>query len=473
VEINRRSFLGNSVLAGIGIYANINNSWAKNIINKSAPDVEIELIAKKEQISILPGKSTDVWTYQGKLINGKPWNLQNLDGSYLGPTIRVLKGQRIRIHFKNNLDEPSIIHWHGLDVEEKNDGHPHYAITKGDTYTYDFEVTDRAGMYWYHPHPHGRTGFQVYKGLAGLFIVQDTEEKKLNLPSGNRELPIVIQDRYFDDDNQFRYRSSIMGGAYGDKILINGKDQKTFKVKKGVYRLRLLNGCNARNFNLAWSDGKPLTIIGTDGGLLRNPTKLNRTLFGPAERFDIWVDFSDIELGKTVHLFNIPIRRGKRFPIISFEIIENDNEAFELPEVLSNYENLEEEQAINYKNPKEFRLIPQRGRGWTINGLTYQKDNFKDYEVIKHNDIEIWEFYNPSMMAHPMHIHGSHFQILKRSGGNFKGTFDLGRKDTFLILPRERVQIIKRFGSHKGTFLYHCHNLEHEDKSMMRNYRVI
>ena len=473
MSINRRSFLGNSILTGAGVYANINYSWASSLLEKSNPDVEIEMVAKKERIQVLPGGPTTAWSYRGKLIRGEPWNLQNIKGSYLGPTIRVKQGQRIRINFKNKLDEASIIHWHGLDVDEKNDGHPRHAVGNGGSFTYDFVVNDRAGMYWYHPHPHGRTGYQVYMGLAGLFIVHDSKELALNLPSKDREVPMVIQDRRFDEDNQFLYRSSMMGGAYGDKLFINGKKEKNFKLKNGAYRLRLLNGCNARNFNLAWSDGRPLTIIGTDGGLLQKTEKIDNTLFGPAERLDIWVDFSNIELGSSIQLINIPIGRGSKYPIASFEMSELDNQQFELPEKLSEYEILNSDQAINFRDPKEFNLRPKRGRGWTINGLSYEMDNVKDYEVVKHNDIEVWEFHNPSMMAHPMHIHGSHFQILKREGENKYNTFDLGRKDTFLILPGERIQIIKRFGSHKGTFLYHCHNLEHEDRSMMRNYRVI
>ena len=131
--------------------------------------------------------------------------MTTLPDSYLGPILRVRQGQRVRVHFTNELTEPTIVHWHGLLVPAEMDGHPSYAIDPGETYVYDFQVINRAGTYWFHPHPHGMTGGQVYRGLAGLFIVSDEEEAALALPPGEYDLPLVIQDRVFDDDNQMVY----------------------------------------------------------------------------------------------------------------------------------------------------------------------------------------------------------------------------------------------------------------------------
>ena len=146
---------------------------------RSAPDVELALAAVPDETSLLPGAPTRLWRFTGRVIGGPASTLQHVDGSYLGPVIRVRRGQRVRIHFENQLGEPSIVHWHGLDVPELADGHPRLAVGHGAEYVYDFEVTNRAGTYWYHPHPHTRTGAQVYQGLAGLLLISDPEEDAL------------------------------------------------------------------------------------------------------------------------------------------------------------------------------------------------------------------------------------------------------------------------------------------------------
>ncbi len=165
------------------------------------PDVEILLTAKPDVQQILPGPPTNIWRYEGEVLKGPNDRLITLPNSYLGPVFQVETGERLRVHFVNELPEPSIVHWHGLHVPEAADGHPRLVIDPGETYVYDFQVLDRAGTYWYHPHPHGRTGPQVYNGLAGLFLIHDEEEAALPLPSKERDIPIVIQDRVFDGDN--------------------------------------------------------------------------------------------------------------------------------------------------------------------------------------------------------------------------------------------------------------------------------
>ncbi|MGE0866161.1 MAG: multicopper oxidase domain-containing protein, partial [Vicinamibacterales bacterium] len=170
------------------------------------PDVEFTLTASPGEAPILTGAPTSVWRFTGQVTKGPASTLQALPGSYLGPVIRVRRGQKVRIRFRNQLAEDSIVHWHGLDVPELADGHPRLAIGGGREYVYEFEVTNRAGTYWYHPHPHMRTGAQVYRGLAGLFIVHDSEEDALGLPSGGAEHLCVLQDRQFDARNQLVFR---------------------------------------------------------------------------------------------------------------------------------------------------------------------------------------------------------------------------------------------------------------------------
>jgi len=152
------------------------------------------------------------------------------------------------------------------------DGHPHSVIDPGKEFVYEFQVTNRAGTYWYHPHPHNRTGPQVYQGLAGLLLIGDDEESALNLPSGNEEILCVLQDRQFDASNQLRYLAGGMmeqaQGFLGDRVLVNGRERPALTLATRAYRLRILNGSNARIYKLAWSDASPMTVIGGDGGLL-------------------------------------------------------------------------------------------------------------------------------------------------------------------------------------------------------------
>lgn len=486
-----------------------------------SPDIEIELSAHPAKVSILPGSKTNVWKFSGEVIKGSKDSLQNLDDNYLGPIIRVKTGNRIRIRFRNEIDETSIVHFHGLHVPPKMDGHPKYVIEKGEEYIYEFEVMDRAGAYWFHPHPHENTGPQVYSGLAGLFIITDDEESKLNLPSGEDEIPIVIQDRTFDSDNQLVYLNSPMDrmtGFLGEHIVVNGKKNFSLDLDSKIYRLRLLNGSNSRIYKLAWSDGTPFTVIGTDGGLLEKPVQKDYLTFGPAERFDIIADFSKKTPGDIVNLISLPFpspiggmggmmgmgrmgmmqgrdndlpEMGDELKLFSINIRNTAASNFKLPSEISSFEKSDPHDAINYNNPRRFNLGMGGHMRWTINNKTFEMNNVAKWEKVKLNTTEIWEFVNGSggrgmmggmmEMPHPVHIHNTQFKIINRSyNGNsdniwnaFKdGFIDDGWKDSFLLLPGTSVQVLLRFKDFSGMYLYHCHNLEHEDMGMMRNYLI-
>ena len=296
---------------------------------RTEPDVHIELRAQAGQVSIRPGMSTRVWRYNGRLLRGEPAALETSVGGYLGPIIRVRRGQRVRIDLLNNLPESTIIHWHGLHVPEAMDGHPRFAIAPGARYRYTFTVRNRAGSYWFHPHPHGRTGKQVYAGLAGLFIVGDDEEAAIGLPGGAQDIPLVIQDRNIDNDNQFVYpggtgrtarepRGGMMGGGMmarmmgvlGDQILVNGGTRATREIPRRPHRLRLLNAANTRTLKLAWSDGSALIVIGSDGGLLAKPVQRGYVMLAPAERVELWVDFGRLPAGGEVALSSLEFEGG-------------------------------------------------------------------------------------------------------------------------------------------------------------------
>ena len=507
--INRRQFL---YLAGAGALNLLNANGlpfpkaglASSENNDFLPDLELSLTARPSEVQIFPGQPTTVWQYKGQVIKGDPASLINPDQSYLGPIIRTRKNQKVRIHFNNDLPAKSIIHWHGLHVPADMDGHPMYVIPTGESFTYEFEVLNRAGTYWYHPHPHGRTGHQVYGGLAGLFLVSDDEEDRLNLPNGDQDIPLVIQDRSFSNDNQLIYlprgMHDSMTGMLGDTICVNGRQDFKLSVSTRAYRLRILNGSNSRIYKLAWKDGTPLTVIATDGGLLEKPVRKKYVVLGPAERIELWADFSKYPVGTSLELVSKyleaamqgsavgprrgmtggePLPNGAPFSVLKIDVIKKEKETLVLPKNLSSIERYQLRDADNYDRPRQFSFFMRHMRG-LINGRTFQMQEVAGDEMVRLNSTELWELINDDRsmgmmmmpMPHPVHLHGKQFQVVERSGMLHSGYVDEGWKDTVLLMPGEGARIVTRFTDYPGMFLYHCHNLEHEDMGMMRNYLI-
>lgn len=508
------------------------NGADRNPDKRFKPDLDIELSAVEREISLLPGRKTTVWTFESKLLAGEKPSLQQMNGSYLGPIIKAKKGQKIRIRFNNGLPEKSIVHWHGMHVPEQYDGHPKDVIENGETYIYEYEIMNRAGTYWFHPHPHGRTGPQVYNGLAGMLIVTDEEEEKLNLPKGEFDLPVVIQDRTFDNNNQLVYldrgRMDRMMGFLGDRIFINGIADQQLSLKAGcAYRLRLLNGSNSRFYKLAWNNGAPVTVIGVDGSLLDKPKTLPYVMLGVAERVDLWVDLKDQPVGTEVVMKSMPFSAGmmnrgmmggmssslplgSEYPVFTLKANEKGKNNFVLPDRLVAFNRIDPSTAINQDNPRTFKFFMERME-WTINGRTWETTGVSEEETVKLNTTEIWELVNSGgmmddggmmdnmmgdrgmmkqggmmknmmQMPHPIHLHQVQFNILERDTSEMdkdvwdsvkNGLIDDGWQDTVLLMPGMKIKIIMRFEDFKGLFLYHCHNLEHEDMGMMRNYEII
>jgi blue copper oxidase len=498
-NLNRRDFLYQAGLSSaafsmIAVLNSCSPSTEESTLQTGPVDVEFSLTAAFDNIQIFPGKKTDVWRYRGEVLSGSSESIHHLPNSYLGPVIRLKQGQKVRIHFYNELTEPSIIHWHGLHVPESADGHPRLAIATGEKYTYEFTVLDRAGTYWFHPHPHGHTGPQVYNGLAGLFIVSDDEESALGLPSEKFDLPLVIQDRTFNENNQLVYGSSnMMGqmiGFLGNQILVNGQPNYSINAETRSYRLRLLNGSNARIYKLAWNDGRPLTIIGTDGGLLEKPIQRSSITLAPAQRVELWVDLSKQEINSQLQLINLPADTpggDLEFNVFSININKQAESTSPLPDQLTSLSLNKETDAVNLNAERTFDLAMGMGMIWDINGRTFEMDKATKEETVKLGDLEVWNFNNVGgrgmgmSLPHPMHVHGLQFQILDRQINSAlkpswssisDGLVDEGWHDTVLVMPGERVRILLKFEDFPGLFLYHCHNLEHEDMGMMRNYLI-
>lgn len=408
-----------------------------------------------------------------------------------GPTIRQYQGDDLTIRFNNEIGQDSIIHWHGLIVPPEMDGHPRDVISSG-TYEYQFKLNQRAGTYWYHPHPHHITGEQVYKGLSGFFIIEDDEEKALNLPDGQYEIPLVIQDRRVNDSGEIVFNPSMpeqmMTGLLGDLILVNGMPSPYQEVEPGIYRLRILNGSNARIYNIAFQDEIPFTVIGTDGGLLPEPIEISELLMAPGERADILVDFSKAA-NSSIQLISKPFEvpsgggmmgmqnmmgsdgpeQGAGFSLMKFRIEgESQRNPIALPDQLSEA-NFPE--ATSADQTRSIQLDMQMMAGHTINGRQFEMERVD--ERVKQGDTEIWEFINNSNVPHPMHVHAVQFKVLERSGNRGLIPTETGWKDTVLVMPGETVRVIMKFDAPKGIYVFHCHNLEHEDNGMMANLKIV
>jgi len=543
-DYTRRKFLQHAALgtltAALPGFTLAENRSINNEPNSAfKPDVELELTAQISEVPILSGANTHVFKYHGKLLKGPQHSLETLPG-YLGPILNLVKGQKVRIFFYNKLSEPCITHWHGMHVPQKMDGHPMYEIYKNERYVYEFEVENSAGTNWYHSHTHEMTATQVYQGLAGLITITDEQEQKLDLPSGEYDLPIVIQDRRFTAGNQLQYLKGMhqrMMGFHGDTILVNGQANSTIAVKTRAYRLRILNASNARIYKLGWDDGTPLTAIGTDGGLLEKPETRPYIMLAPAERIELWVDFSARKLGTDLTLQSLeyqggmsPMGGGMRrgggmmgggmgrmgmmggglapgasFPIAKFQITEQVGDSPKLPERLIPIQRLTTKDISNPGKTIPI-AIGMRHMEFQLNGRTFEMHNQLDIEKIPVDTIQkIRIFHDNQMMGgmggdgmggmrggrggmgmmmsmpHPIHLHGQQFQILSRKqtkqSNNYdtvkKGFINSGWKDTVLVMPGEEIELLKPFQDYTGKFLYHCHNLEHEDMGMMRNFHVI
>lgn len=529
--MNRREFVScvGAVVTGAAASARVTGLQKSSFV----PDVEIELRAAVGTAPVLPGPATRVWRYEARLLKGAPATIASLPDSYLGPVLRWRTGQRVRVHFLNDLPEPSIVHWHGLDVPQEADGHPRLAVGPGQRYVYEFEVTNRAGTYWYHPHPHMRTAHQVYHGLAGIILVSDPVESALNLPDGDDDLICVIQDRQFGNDNQLVYLSGMpmdnMNGFLGSRMLVNGRPSASRSLATRAYRLRLMNGSNARVYKLGWDPATPMTVIGTDGGLLERPVQRPYVTLAPGERVDTILDLREAPIGHRLvlrslefpsELFTMTMgsgrmgggmrggmgggggdRRGRtgmgrgaagetlpqgaRFDVMTVTVDRRERSAFVLPPRLSSFDRTWQPPA---SVPTRVVKLDFRHMRFLLDGREFDMQEVTSAETVKAGSTHIWELDNsgPTMMnvrlGHPLHLHGRQYRVLKRqveparrAGWDTlrEGFVDEGWKDTVLVLPGERVQVLVTFSSHPGLYLYHCHNLEHEDMGMMRNFKIV
>jgi blue copper oxidase len=465
--------------------------------------------------------------------------------TYLNPTLVLHRDQRVRVDFVNGIDEPTIVHWHGLAVDSRNDGGGMTLAEPGGRYAYDFAVRNRSSLYWYHPHPHGLTAGQAYRGMFGLVEITDEDESRLrttlDLVPGKSEIPLVLHDRraetaYAATD------ADRMHGFLGERVLINGSVCPYLDVETRLYRFRVLNASNARTYRLGWRTATgtpmPFTLIGNDGGLFSAPRDCTDAYLASAERLDVLLDLSSLGVGDTLFLETRgfdpmhmeaataappsgevapPVDHaamghampevdhaamghtappadphaqhaghGGSFPegaaraLLQLRVRRKVAYRARVPAQLSSLPQIDLAQATE----RPLRLGFAKGR-WRINDRVFVMGE-TPIEV-KRNTVETWLIRNYfNSMPHAMHLHGFAFEVLERQTSpdpiaalkvDERGRLatDLGRKDTVLVWPGESVRVAIDFACPfpgEQTYMFHCHNLEHEDGGMMLGVKV-
>lgn len=404
----------------------------------------LSLAARPGAADLGGGTSSLAWTYNGHLP---------------GPTIRAKQGETASIQLQNGLPQETTIHWHGLIVPSLMDGHPHQTVQPGAGYMYQYPIVQRASMNWYHPHPHGRTGQQVSMGLTGAFIIEDSEETALALPSGMYEVPLLLRDANLDSSGNLNGQTAT--GPQPNIELVNGVRDARLEIDTALYRFRVLNGANTRVFRLALSTGTSFTLIGNDGGLLEAPSQLTEIELAPAERLDFIVDFSKLNVGESVMLRCLGANRD----LLEFVVTRRVTGGGSIPVALPAIPKLLQADAASTRE-FEFEGMSK------INGKVYDMHRV-DFRV-PFGQTERWRFTSKDGSApHPIHVHGASFQVQSRSGG--RGTvfpWERGWKDTVLLMNDETIDVLIRFDHYRGMYILHCHNLAHEDMGMMANFEV-
>ncbi len=442
-----------------------------------------EITQKVGQASILAGLTTEVWGYNGILP---------------GPTLVSRRGRRTVVTHNNELPVPVSVHLHGGKTAPEHDGYPTDLIlpVAGDvghtghggtsvigSRDYVYEMDQPAATLWYHDHRMDFTGPQVYKGLAGFHLVCDDHEESLGLPSGDSDIPLMILDRSFAADGSFLYPSvdptltetpgvsaDYMSGVLGDCILVNGAPWPVLEVSNTKYRFRILNGSNARRYQLRLDDGTGFIQIGSDMGLLAAPIEHDAIDIAQAERFDVIIDFSRHQIGDEITMVNDRGRVGTS-QVMRFVVSHEETDTSTVPDRLADIEVLSEND-VTVEREFVFARGGAQAHGmtlWTVNGEPFSPDTVLARPKL--GAVEKWTIRGQNV-EHPFHIHLAPFQVIGRDGNDDPGRYNQGWKDTVNLDNGGRAELLIRFDGYRGKYVFHCHNLEHEDMMMMANFEV-
>lgn len=405
-----------------------------------------------------------------------PVDTWGFNGDYLGPTLRAKRGEQVVVNVRNELSEETSVHWHGMHLPAEMDGGPHQPVRPGDTWSPSWKVDQPAATLWYHPHPHGETAKHVYRGLAGMFIVDDPATSAA-LPDeyGVDDIPVIVQDKKLRDD-ELDDSPGVMGGVgiLGDTIAVNGTVAPYQEVTTERVRLRLLNGSTARVYDFGFADDRRFALVGTDGGLLPKPHHTKRVMLSPGERAEIVVT---VRPGERTVLRSFPPPLGldgfsSRFTggddtldVLQLRAADRLVANATVPDTLVDVPRLDPADAAERR---EFRL-----GGHQINHRKMAMDRV-DAAVVKDTS-ELWEVTNADGTPHSFHVHDVQFQVVSVDGAAPPPQLT-GWKDTLYLPPNVRFELIMRFADYADPdtpYMFHCHVLFHEDAGMMGQFVVV
>ncbi|MBD2578138.1 multicopper oxidase family protein [Oscillatoria sp. FACHB-1406] len=427
-----------------------------------------EITMQKSRVEILPGKTTEIWGYNGMT----PGPLIRQKGGK-----RDLGGRQSIIRFINQLGtDPqgrpikTSVHLHGMASLPQYDGYAEDLTAPGQYKDYIYP-NERPATLWYHDHAIDLTSRNAYMGLAGMYIVEDDYElTQLNLPQGEYDVPLILQDKRFATDGSFIFDDRGQKGLFGDIILVNGVPWPHMEVANRKYRFRLLNASVSRGYQLALSTGDDLIVIGTDAGLRGTPLKTKNFEIFPAERYEFIIDFSKYPVGTQIVLRNLGVPLSVDYSsntqeLMRFEVVRRESDDSTIPAVLRDFKPIDPALAVRTRT---FRL-ERNINNWTINGRTWNKNRSEANP--NYGDIEIWNLVSTGGWFHPIHIHLLDMQLLARNGSSPR-PYEIGWKDVFYVGEFQTVQVIGKFGPQIGRYMMHCHNLVHEDHAMMAQFEV-
>ncbi|HEY5788834.1 MAG TPA: multicopper oxidase domain-containing protein [Microlunatus sp.] len=467
--MNRRTFLhltGAGAGALLGVLAGCGSGGRNTPVRDWSAENPLRIPPELRPYG--PGHSYDLELRPGRtaFLAGHPTPTWGVNGSYLGPTLRMQQGDRVTVNVQNNLPEATTLHWHGMRLPPAADGGPHQSIPAIGRWQPSWDVVNAASTSWYHPHPHGATAQHVFKGVAGMIIIDDDDTRPaLPRDYGVDDIPVILQDRSIDADGQVRWETASNFGQLGTDMLVNGTMNAYLDVTTRRVRLRLLNGSNARLYHVGLADGRRFAMIAGDDGLLPAPVELERVTLGPGERAEIVVTCAP---GERVIMDTTAGDEG---------IDEGTYALLELRSAAS----LEDVPEVPTRLGGALPIIPPVGatvRHFELQGHDAingrEMDLTRIDEVVPANAVEIWEVEN-DVYSHNFHVHGVSFTILDRDGEP-PHAWESGRKDTVHVPEKSSVRLAVQFSSFVDPalpYMYHCHILRHEDDGMMGQFLVV
>ncbi|MDI5971621.1 multicopper oxidase domain-containing protein [Streptomyces sp. SL13] len=402
---------------------------------------------------IVPGHQTEVLTY---------------DGSFPGPTIMAESGRRVVVEQTNALDTPVSVHLHGASVPTSSDGYPMNVIEPGGTRTYTYPNVQPNANLWMHDHAHMEEAEHVYRGMSSMVVLSDAAERKLGLPSGEYDVPLVIRDVDLDDNAGIVF--TMDDSVNRTTILVNGKPWPYFTVEARKYRFRVLNSTNLRWLAPFLADASSYTMVGSDGGLLEAPYSTPAVVLSPGERADIVIDFSTYAPGTSVVLQNLA-GTGDPAEIMRFDVVAAKAEDHSrVPAALRTLPALPTptvQRSVVLTMDEDGRPNPM---GY-INGKTFDMNRIDT--TVRFGDTEVWTVSNGNVTTpHNFHMHLVQYRVLERNGKPVDPS-EAGLKDVVALLPGEEVKIQMTFDSYRGLYLYHCHLMDHSAMGMMAQMEIV